>query len=386
MDTYTSKTTIGKSPASFYILSAIYLFVNSLFVFKYALRVNTYTGIIVLAAYLVVAVLALKYSRQIVSRWRKPLWAVMILSVVGLVIAQYSIDPFKLNVDRWSAITNFIYSLFHGIFPFKSVTHLGQYGDPFPLWCLLHIPFYFLKNVGLSIFFGLGLFGYSVYACQGRRAGLAATALILFSPAFIYEVLVRSDLITDLMVTAAVMNLLIAKNKTLQNNCFLVSLLCGLVMCSRLSVAIPLFIWLLKDFLHLRLSKQTETLLVIVCAFFLAFLPFAFGEGNLYFMLFVNPMGRQTKLGSWLEMLIIIPVFVYLAMTWKNKYRMLERNIAYALTFLVLCTLLMNTVYAGLWEQFADSIFDITYFGMAMPFVCTALPLYRVVTDNEQKS
>lgn len=64
---------------------------------------------------------------------------------------QYLIDPYQIQVDRWSAIHNFINYLVHGRYPYMAPTHLGGYGSPFPVWQFLHIPFYYLNNVGLSL-------------------------------------------------------------------------------------------------------------------------------------------------------------------------------------------------------------------------------------------
>ena len=99
-------------------------------------------------------------------------------------------------MDRWSALYFPIKNLLNGIYPYIAQTHLGGNASPFPIWQLFHIPFYILGNVGLSFFFVLALFLWSIYRQWGYVCFLATSMLVFTTPALWYEVAVRSDYIT----------------------------------------------------------------------------------------------------------------------------------------------------------------------------------------------
>ena len=187
----------------------LYLAINSLFVLKYASRISVSVGIVATAVYMVGVIAMIVFLKK----WRNPsMKTVMCITVIAgamLLIAQSSIDPYKLQVDRWSAIHNFLYNLFHGIYPYAARTHLGGYGSPFPVWQCFHIPFYLLGNVGLSIFFCLFLYIASVYRYLTTAKLLQLIVVLFASPAFVYEVMVRSDLLSNFLLVAAIINVTI---------------------------------------------------------------------------------------------------------------------------------------------------------------------------------
>ena len=118
--------------------------------------------------------------------------------VIGLsffllaIFLQYVVDPYSLQVDRWSAIHNFLAAMQQGDYPYGASTHLGGYGSPFPVWQILHLPFYFLGNVGLSIFVVVLVFIGTLYHIHSNKVALMATILLFISPAFWYEIAVRT--------------------------------------------------------------------------------------------------------------------------------------------------------------------------------------------------
>jgi len=148
----------------------LYLAVNVLFVIKYSLRVLSVEWVFLVVLVYIIGVSGLFY---LINKLRKVhdivLFFTVSIGIVLLIFAQYSIDPCLLQVDRWSAIHNFLDNLLHGEYPYSARTHLGGYSSPFPVWQLFHFPFYFLGNVGLSIFFIFGLFVYSIYLMCDRN-------------------------------------------------------------------------------------------------------------------------------------------------------------------------------------------------------------------------
>ena len=136
-----------------HIALSLYFGINLLFLLKYGLRFITLFQCILLFIFYVIFILTTQHLiKKIKVRKNYVLFGLSTLFIL-LVVLQFYIDPYSLQVDRWSAIHNFINSLLNGVYPYSAQTHLRGYGSPFPIWQLFHLPFYLLGNVGLSIVF-----------------------------------------------------------------------------------------------------------------------------------------------------------------------------------------------------------------------------------------
>ena len=189
-----------------------YLTINLLFIVKYSARISCKLSIIAAVTYTVSIFISFFILRHVNIKKKSTLLVLILSYAMLLAIGQSLIDPYQLKVDRWSAIHNFIYNLFHGIYPYSAQTHLGGYGSPFPAWQFFHIPFYLLGNVGLSFFFSLGMFFMSIWKSFTSKQLSCIFVLMLLSPAIMYECLVRSDLITNFIIVASTINYLCLNN------------------------------------------------------------------------------------------------------------------------------------------------------------------------------
>ncbi|WP_315578192.1 hypothetical protein [Hoylesella oralis] len=352
----------------------LYLAVNVLFVIKYSLRVLSVEWVFLVVLVYIIGVSGLFY---LINKLRRVhgimLFFTVSIGIVLLIFAQYSIDPCLLQVDRWSAIHNFLDNLLHGEYPYSARTHLGGYSSPFPVWQLFHFPFYFLGNVGLSIFFIFGLFVYSIYRLTDNKCTLMVGCLMFLSPAFIYEVLVRSDLMANMMLTLLVINYLLSTHKSLNSAFFLVAFVCGLLLSTRLSTVVPIFIWLFGDYMQLSMKKKVLFLLMVFAVFFFTFLPFMLWNIHDLFFFKYNPFTLQTRQRNLIDLFIFIFFAIYWARTWKLSYILLMRNIAYCLLFIVLVTFLHNMWLRDNFNALFTGVYDITYFDMSLPFLVTAV-------------
>ena len=180
-------------------LFLLYIGINCLFIAKYVSRIDCLLTVGGCMFYLIVMTAIACFANKgglTVSRKRYgrigvvlgKYYAIIVVCVfVLLIIGQACINPYQINVDRWSAIHNFISELLEGRFPYKAETHLHGYGSPFPVWQILHIPFYLLGNVGLSFSVGTFLFLHSMYRLWGTRVSFIAFILLIASPAYLYR-------------------------------------------------------------------------------------------------------------------------------------------------------------------------------------------------------
>lgn len=290
-----------------------------------------------------------------------------------MLILQYYINPYTLNVDRWSALYFPIKNLLHGIYPYIAQTHLGGNASPFPIWQLFHIPFYILGNVGLSFFFVLVLFLWSIYRQWGRIPFITISMLIILSPAIWYEVAVRSDFITNILLLATAINLFINKISVKWMNQYILWIGIGIAMfaSTRLITLIPIAILILPFYLKLPISNKIYLAIIFIVAFIATFLPFALWDWQNFFYHQNNPWTLQTRQGHITDFLIFLPLAIILAMKWNGNIKYYYTYVAFMLTTFVGITILHQMYSFGNWDLFS-SLYDITYFNSVLPFAVTA--------------
>lgn len=353
-----------------------YLIINLLFIVKYSARISCQLSVMAAVTYTVSIFIAL-FILQRISIKKKSTLLIFILSyVILLVIGQSLIDPYKLKVDRWSAIHNFIYNLFHGIYPYSGQTHLGGYGSPFPIWQFFHIPFYLLGNVGLSFFFSLGIFFASMWKRFTSKQLSYIFVLMLLSPALLYECLVRSDLITNFFIVTSIINYLYLNHVDVKRHWKKIAFIVGILLSTRLATAIPFFIYIFPVYRKFSRGQQVMFPFYIICTFIITFIPFMFWNGEMLFFFQYNPFILQTRQGSMAIVMLLIPIITYLALSWKNDFTPLMCNISLALIILVAFTFAYNMYTTNTWNELFQSRYDITYLDMSLPFLLTWISTY----------
>ena len=355
----------------------LYILINTLFVEKYVSRVTSLHWIFAIA-YIVGVVGFLWVIRHYSPKCKHPFkWFLALLIIFSCIagILQLSIDPFTLNVDRWSAIHNFLSGMFCGHYPYGQQTHLGGYGSPFPVWQILHIPFYALGNVGMSIIIVTILFLWTLNRLYSPKVALVAGILLCISPAFWYEIAVRSDLITNMMLSALIAEWLVHKNVKLINNVIGLAILVGLTLSTRLIAVIPLCVLYGYEFLQLSWKKQSLFLLIILSTFTLTMLPFALWQGSTLLFFEYNPFVLQTRQGSFLVLLIFAcgAIGVTIWMHGRMNYRTIITGLL--LTSLVVMSFVEKMWKENLWTELFSPTFDITYLSVALPFYILYLSL-----------
>lgn len=355
-----------------------YLTINLLFIVKYSARISCKLSIIAAVTYTVSIFISFFILRHVNIKKKSTLLVLILSYAMLLAIGQSLIDPYQLKVDRWSAIHNFIYNLFHGIYPYSAQTHLGGYGSPFPAWQFFHIPFYLFGNVGLSFFFSLGMFFMSIWKSFTSKQLSCIFVLMLLSPAIMYECLVRSDLITNFIIVASTINYLCLNNVDVRKHWKKTAFIVGIFLSTRLATAIPFFIYLFPYYRNFSRRQQIMFPLYIICTFMITFVPFMFWNGEMLFFFQYNPFILQTRQGSMTIVLLLIPIITYLALSWKNDFRQLMFHISLAMIVLVVVTFTYNMYTTNTWCELFQSRYDITYLDMSLSFLLTWLSTYSL--------
>ncbi|MBQ6723357.1 MAG: hypothetical protein IJQ84_02465 [Paludibacteraceae bacterium] len=360
----------------------LYLFINVLFVDKYTLRVTEWHYILD-ALYVCVAcalMVGLYYWKPRPKTSKILLYSAGLAYSALLIALQYKIDPIGLQVDRWSAIHYFLDNVFQGIYPYAAQTHLGGYGSPFPVWQVLHIPFYAIGNVGLSFFAALALFLFVITRSRSAHFALLTLILLMASPAIQYEIVVRSDLFTNFMCVCALCEWLRYKSVRFTDYTLLLAIIAGLCASTRLAAVIPLALLYGYAFLQSGWKKQLLFVLTACGTFVCTFVPFLVWGGNQLLFFEYNPFVLQTRQGSPL----VFAIFALIAIAWTVYKKDHLQHFHYAagglLTILVVLAFGYDIVRTGNGDLYSSS-YDITYFNMALPFY-----LYTIVWGLNHES
>ena len=357
----------------------VFLLVNSAFILKYTAR-TPYSPLLFLVLWLVAAAAVVWTFRRIVSSEQRACWTVtaMMVAAVALIAALLIVvDPLSVNVDRWSATTYWLDALFDGVYPYGVHTHVCEtnYPSPFPLWHYLNLPFWLMGDVGLGLIFFILLLVVTLQ-WYGRSWRLTAQALLLLmlSPAYWWEVAVRSDGLSNAILIFCVVLFMERRRISFTTHWPLAALIVGLAASTRLSAIIPLGLYLAASYLRSsRLSLCLSPLIVvaIVAAFFM---PFILWDTTTWPFLSRNPLLTQSSTGNPWTLLAMAAVALLLILRYnKNLWRYMNSTAAFMFLFFLVAITYNHLVNHAGTHPFDDADFDISYLTLSMPYALYAI-------------
>ena len=358
----------------------LYLLINGLFVAKYGSRMTSHPllPVFLYVLFSFTLYILLSRSKEYRACYRMLYILLSIFGVTAIAFLLVHIDPYSVKVDRWSAIHNFIQNLLAGQYPYAARTHLGGYGSPFPVWQIVHIPFYWMGDVGLAwIFVFVLLSVLLLWLSETTRQAFVYLVLLMASPAFWYEVAVRSDILYNLIVCFLCIGVVYRKQYSVGKHDVGLGVMCGLLLSTRLSVAAPLIIFLMPGFLTASPRSKMLFLLTTVLVFVVSFLPFLFWDHRMLLFSRFNPFVLQTRQGNLSEWLLAIFVALFLSTRWKD-FRQYSGYVAVCLVLVVAVVFMHYMIILNFQRSLFSSSFDISYLNMALPFLIFALTDGRI--------
>lgn len=363
-------------PRTLRVAALAYMLVNLVFVLKYSLRIGVGVAVAACCFYLLFAGLLMCFCGQMERRsWQRVALVVAAVSLVGLVAVQLSIDPYSLKVDRWSALHNWTECILHGRYPYAARTHLGGYGSPLPVWQLLHVPFVLLGDVGFSAFVALLFYVWTL--CRLRLSKATVLRILLLwclAPAFVYEVAVRSDLATNFLVCCGCINLMWQCKRSTGCLPLWQAVVCGLLLSTRLSVALPLVVFFLPLWWTTGLGRKFSFPFIALLTLGLTCAPFLLWHELSPGATTISPLALQTARLDFLCAAAIVVVTLIAALGWRADlccYHLLAATsllAAVVLNFVSLSFRFDNT-------DWFSGLFDTTYLNMSLPFLTAAMAL-----------
>lgn len=356
----------------------IFLFINCIFVFKYSQRtgINPYICVLAYILFFLSVYGIVKKIRKL--NYKHATITLLIFTCLLISIILMKVDPLSVNVDRWSATTYFLDGLFSGIYPYGIHTHVSEYNfpSPFPLWHYINIPFWFLGDVGIGLFVFLFIIAYTVFRFTHSYEKTFFFFLLLFiSPAYWWEVIVRSDGLSNQILIFCTLIFMYKKNITFETHYILTSIIIGLCACTRLSAIIAIAIYLFNSYIRLSISKKICSILLIILTVLAVFAPYILWDTNNWIFFSRNPfMSQSTPANAYILIIVSVITIIF---TLHNKNNDIFKCISF--TSIIMFSFLLSTLVCFHLESktnvpvWNDADFDISYLTLSLPYCLISL-------------
>ena len=362
-----------------YFSFILYLFINSLFIIKYSSRQDYLSEFVVVIAYITFVILffsGFKNKRFLNKEIRlKNLYKILtVLVFISILLINIMIDSNRLQVDRWSAMEITIESIINGVYPYDKCDHLGQTSSNLPGLSLLGFPFYFFGDVGyLQVFVFLVFSIWITFSRRNEREKFLILVMLLLSPAYWWEVFVKSDLMSNILLVIIFIDFW--KNRYAKNSFqrpILLGMWVGFFCLTRGIVLIPLVLMLFSEFKKSKPIEKVKFFFGFTTLFVLLTLPILQSLEDFHTVTENNPFNHQTKYAP--KLLIIVTLVVPFFLSRKFKYsEPIFRFSLYILSTLLITIFMMNVIEEGIYKNIYEKAFDLSYLGMMIAFVVFSL-------------
>ncbi|MGB2696372.1 MAG: hypothetical protein WBD28_00770 [Candidatus Zixiibacteriota bacterium] len=343
-----------------------YLFVNFLFVYKYSARITSlYLTLSLLYSVMVVLVIEFMLRKRETFRVlnKQTIYLpIVILLAVLYAVAMFHIDPFGTRVGRYPALYTFIHRLLSGDFPYVP----GQNISGFPFLFFLLIPFYLIGDLGLFQICSFVIFSIIVHKKYAKeKASYIPLFLLVLSPAFLYEVMVRSELFSN-MVFIVFLFYILERVKPIKSTkaLFFSGILAGFLLSTRGIVLLPYLIFFIFYF-----KKDIKSLIFFglsaALGFMITFVPFLLWNKELFFT--NNPLTIQKSYIPNLLLFISVLLCILLAIS-ADTFKKVYFSTTKVLFVVVLLCFILN-IYHASFKQGVLVSFDISYFCFCLPYL-----------------
>ncbi len=360
----------------------LYLFINSLFVLKYSSRVDSDLGYVFTLLYFCLSLVWIYFFQKTNLKIYYKGSFFLILSFFFLVTIYLNIvvDGYTLNTDRWSAMEAGISALLNGDYPYSAIDHLNGRTSNLPTLLFIGIPFYLIGNIGFLQSFAFLIFAYIIYITfTSYRDRLFCLLLLICSPAYLWEVYAKSDLMSNFIFITlflVVVQKKITKNQSI--NTSVLSFLSTALLLTRLTSVIPISLLLFKEFYYFSIKKKLIFITTaVVTALVFLFICFHNAD-NIEHIKMHNPLELQNRqLPFIVSILFIISPIIY-SFKVHNLSELIGSNV-FILFITVAIAFILNIFEHGIFQCVFNSAFDISYFNITLPFVILFIALnYKI--------
>jgi len=359
---------------------AVILATNIFFVCKYIPR----AGIAPVLPSIVYGLVAIGggylYCRYLKDRLSENIARVLSILLAGGIIcfiacAIFLIDPYTIQVDRWSATSFFLDALRDGVYPYGVHTHVSEtnYPSPFPLWHYLNLPFWLIGDVGWIQVFFLLVFLICVYRYfKSWRALLGVLLILYLSPAYWWELVTRSDGLSNALLVCSCLLVIERRAITMDKQWWVLAIIAGCLASTRLSAIIPVALYLFRPWLEANWKQQLGFIGIAALIVFGFFAPYIFWDTESWIFFQRNPFMSQTSPGTPWILGVMVLVAMGIAYKKTSFYYYLCTTSVFMFAFMLFTQL--GVIYKSPEPvTLFDICCDISYFTLAVPYAIIAL-------------
>jgi len=352
---------------------ALYGLINTLFAYKYAARITSHPWVVSLVYLVLFGLLIWIVYRETDSRLRPAaenliyLFTIVLLAVV-LILVMSHFDPQKIRVGRYPALQDWISRLFDSEFPYDSPTRPSG----FPFLFVMAMPFYLLGDLGFFQIFCFLIFAGLVYLRYRDQPvnGFRCILVMISAPIFLYEVVVRSELFSNMVMVMLYLAVLEIVGRKMSLSASIVLGLAGGLLLSTRGVVLLIYILVLGYLFRKKVVTGGLFYLSLVAGFVVSLLPFMIWDWKQFMNL--GPLSKQLSfVPLWLLALSIVGC-VYLALKIRSL-RGVYAAVSLMLFGVVLMAFFRSILDYGWRQAVLKDGFDISYFAFAVPFLLIVL-------------
>ena len=371
-------TAVRDSLATVCLCSVIVLFAA-----KYLARLQPPAFLLVggycLFYYAVVAT-ADRFSRGL-KHWSAYYYGAVLLFAVGSIVVLQMIDARSVDVDRWYMIDLFWTNVQADIYPYLP-TATSNIPGPLPMYYVFALPFYVMGDIGYFAIFGVVFLAWLMRRLWGQtpRAFVMLIAVLAAIPVW-WEVAVRSTIIVNAVLVMAYLYAIERWDPRTVTELILAGIGGGLLLSTRSVFAIPLIIYFSYKLLRTRRWRASAVVGVsLFAAFSLTILPLYLWDAALFRQ--YNPLLVQSTLTSTAAVLGCLIVSAVLGLRSRHLTGVLIYS-GLVIFGAALMAFIRHIANYGLFAAVHESIFDISYFSLALPFLLVAAARFVGPRDTE---
>lgn len=361
--------------------------INLLYLYKYGSRQDQFDVYLLMSGYILsVSMGAFLFKKIKIENARFRVGYVVFVAMIALVLTVINmlIDEQSINVDRWSAMEVGIKALLNGEYPYTAIDHLQGRTSNFPALMLIGLPFYLMGNVGFLQVASFVLFAYTSYTTNSTaKSRVLPLLILLISPCYWWEILVKSDLMSNLIICLCFIALWQKKNSTdLFKKPVLLAIICACLMMTRAIVMVPLALFLFKSFVKLKVKLQFlfSVTFLITTALLIGLV--LMNCPDLDTLKKYNPIELQSRSLPWFIGLICLLVPFYFSFRIKNFQK---EFYPYSVLFILIPALISFTheMIVSVENTIIHSSFDLSYMAMSLPFVAMNIARHKWINNTD---
>jgi hypothetical protein len=363
----------NKIPIADICALAIYELINVVFVYKYTSRITSQPWATSLLYLILISLFISLLLKKKEFRLSLKMQNVIYFSMIAFLAILFTFlmlhfDPQKIRVGRYPAMHDWLTRFFNSEFPYASPIKPSG----FPFLFVMAMPFYFLGDLGFFQIFSFLVFSVLVYL-RHRQNSLNRFRLIFLlitAPIFLYEIVVRSDLFSNMVMVILYLAILeILAQKRSRVELIILGIIGGLLLSTR-GIVLLIYVTFFGYFWRREIIQDGSFFISIFFGFLLTLVPFLIWDWR-YFTKF-GPFSIQlAHIPNWL-LILSMTSSIFCALTIKSLKR-IYFSIAFILFGVAGLAFATMVFDCGWHKALLGDGFDIGYFCFTLPFLLISL-------------